>query len=93
MKQSTKVNLIIFFIIAVIAFAFSTAFASVSHIDVSNSTKLTAIEDDGFQPHEIENVHVVVPVVENKTNNTNSWTNWTNWTSDIIEVVDENINF
>ena len=67
MKQSTSVYVIIFLIIAVIAFLLSNVFASVLVIDTSNSSKLTAIEDDGFQPVEIEHVEVIIPKVENNT--------------------------
>ncbi|MCR5027589.1 MAG: hypothetical protein K6A34_09160 [Methanobrevibacter sp.] len=67
MKQSTSVYVIIFLIIAVIAFILSNVFASVLVIDTSNSTKLTAIEDDGFQPVEIKQVKVIIPKVENNT--------------------------
>lgn len=80
MKQSTSVYVIIFLIIAVIAFLLSNVFASVLVIDNSNSTKLAAIEDDGFQPVEIEHVKVIIPKVEN--NNTTTTT---------IENITENI--
>lgn len=80
MKQSTSVYVIIFLIIAVIAFLLSNVFASVLVIDTSNSTKLATIEDDGFQPVEIEHVKVIIPKVEN--NNTTTTT---------IENITENI--
>ena len=88
MKQSIKVNLIIFLIIAVIAFVLSSAFASVAIIDNSNAKKLTAIENDSFEPHQIQDVEVIVPKVENKTNNTII----TNITDEIIEVADDTWN-
>jgi type IV secretory pathway TrbL component len=91
MKQSTKVYLIIFLIIAVIAFVLSSAFASVALIDNSNSTKLTAIENDSFEPHEIENVEVIVPKVQNITVSNNT-TTFDNWTETVIEVADDTWN-
>ena len=89
MKQSTKVYLLIFLIIAVLAFVLSSVFANVLDIDNSNSTKLTAIKDDGFEPHDIKNVEVIVPKVQNTTQNT---TTLKNITDDIIEVADNTWN-
>ena len=89
MKQSTQVYLLIFLIIAVMAFIFSSVFASVADIDNTNTTKLTAIEDDGFEPHDIKNVEVIVPKVQNTTQNT---TTLKNITDDIIEVADNTWN-
>lgn len=91
MNQSTKVYLIIFLIVAVIAFVLSSAFASVAMIDSSNSTKLTAIENDSFEPHEIENVEVIIPKVENTTLDNNT-TTFDNWTETVIEVADDTWN-
>ncbi|MBR0271862.1 MAG: hypothetical protein IJQ68_07750 [Methanobrevibacter sp.] len=88
MKQSIKVNLLIFLIIAVIAFVLSTAFASVVVIDNSDAKKITAIENDSFEPHQIEEVPVIIPKVENTTDNTT----FDNITSDIIEVADDTWN-
>ena len=79
MKQSTKGYLLIFLIVSVMAFVLSSVFASVVTIDNTNSTKLTAIQDDSFEPHNIQNVQVIVPKVENNTNNnTSSIENFTN---------------
>ncbi len=89
MKQSTKVYLLIFLIIAVMAFVLSSVFASVAVIDNTNTKKLTAIEDDGFEPHDIKNVEVIVPKVQNTTQNT---TTLKNITDDIIEVADNTWN-
>ena len=83
MKQSIKVNLIIFLIIAVIAFVLSSAFASVAVIDNSNAKKLAAIENDSFEPHQIHDVEVIVPKVENKTSNTTIISNITNEIKDM----------
>ena len=89
MKQSTKVYLLIFLIIAVMAFVLSSVFASVAVIDNTNTKKLTAIEDDGFEPHDIKNVEVIVPKVQNTTQNT---TTLKNITDDIIEVAENTWN-
>lgn len=90
MKQSTQVYLLIFLIIAVMAFVLSSVFASVLVIDNTNTTKLTAIEDDGFEPHDIKNVEVIVPKVQNTTQN--NTTTIKNITNDIIEVADNTWN-
>ena len=89
MKESIQVYLFVFAIVAVIAFFLSGVFANIVVIDNSNSTKLTAIEDDSFEPHQIENVKVIVPKVQNKTYTNNNTTIINNITNGIIEVVDE----
>ena len=86
MKQSTSVYIVIFLIIAVIAFLLSNVVASVLVIDNSNSTKLTAIENDGFEPNQIHDVEVIVTKVENTTNNTSTIQNWTD---EIIDIADD----
>jgi hypothetical protein len=59
-------------------------------IDNTNSTKLTAIQDDSFEPHDIKNVQVIIPKVENKTyNNTSSFENFTN---NVIDVANDTWN-
>lgn len=90
MKQSIKGNLLVFLIIAVIAFALSSAFASVVIIDNSDAKKITAIANDSFEPHQIKDVPVIIPKVENKT--TNNTTTFNNITSEIIEVADNTWN-
>ncbi|WP_295610848.1 hypothetical protein [uncultured Methanobrevibacter sp.] len=82
MKDSIKANLIVFLIIAVIAFTISTAFASLTITEDNDSYKLSPIEDDLFEPNHVEEVPTIIPKVENKTNNTNitnttvkSWNN------------------
>ncbi len=82
MKQSTSVYLVSFLVIAVIAFLLSNVIASALVIDTTNSTKLTAIENDDFQPTEIRHVEVIIPKVENNTTNNNT-------TGSIIEVVED----
>jgi len=90
MKQSTKVYLLIFLIVSVMAFVLSSVFASVVIIDNTNSTKLTAIQDDSFEPHDIKNVQVIIPKVENKTyDNTSSFENFTN---NVIDVANDTWN-
>ena len=89
MKESIQVYLFVFAIVAVMAFLLSGVFANIIVIDNSNSTKLTAIEDDSFEPHQIENVKVIVPKVQNKTQTNNNTTILNNITNGIIEVVDE----
>jgi len=90
MKQSTKVYLLIFLIVSVMAFVLSSVFASVVTIDNTNSTKLTAIQDDSFEPHDIKNVQVIIPKVENKTyDNTSSFENFTN---NVIDVANDTWN-
>ncbi|MBR6024287.1 MAG: hypothetical protein IK044_04890 [Methanobrevibacter sp.] len=93
MKETTKVYLITFLILAVMAFVLSSAFASVFVIDNSNSKKLTALEDDSFEPHEIKDVQVIVPKAQNTTRNTtNTTTTIENLTNNIIEVADDTWN-
>ena len=92
MKESVQVYLFVFAIVAVIAFFLSGVFANIVVIDNSNSTKLTAIENDSFEPHEIEKVKVIVPKPQNKTTNTTNKTTITNITNDIIEVADDTWN-
>ena len=82
MKDSIKDNLIVFLIIAVIAFTISSAFASLTITKDNDSYKLSSIEDDLFEPKHVEEVPTIIPKVENKTNNTNitnktvnSWNN------------------
>ena len=92
MKESTQVYLFVFAIVAVTAFLLSGVFANIVVIDNSNSTKLTAIEDDSFEPHEIHNVQVIVPKPVNKTQPSNNTSTITNITNDIIEVADDTWN-
>lgn len=70
MKDSVKANLIVFLIIAVIAFCISTAFASLTITPKTDSYKLIPIENDSFEPNYIEEVPTILPPVENITNNT-----------------------
>lgn len=91
MKQSTQVYLVIFLIIALLAFILSSAFASVAVIDNTNSTKLTTIENDGFEPHDIKSVEVIIPKPQNTTHN-NTTSSIQNFTDDLLDLADEKWN-
>lgn len=69
MKDSVKANLIVFLIIAVIAFCISSAFASLTITPKTDSYKLIPIENDSFEPEYIEEVPTIIPPVENNTTN------------------------
>ncbi len=84
MRGSVKANLIVFFIVAIIAFGISSAFASLTIHEDNDSYKLMPIENDSFEPEEIYYVPTVIP--QNDTNTTNS----TN-TTDIIETANSTI--
>ena len=75
MKDSVKANLIVFLIIAVIAFTISSAFASFTITEDNDSYKLSSIENDSFEPTYIDEVPTIIPKVE--TNLTNNTTNTT----------------
>ena len=70
MKGSVKANLIIFFIIAVIAFCISSAFATLTIHEDNDSYKLIPLKDDSFEPNSIDYVPTYVP--KNDTNTTDS---------------------
>ncbi|WP_458404303.1 hypothetical protein [Methanobrevibacter sp.] len=72
MKGSIKANLIIFLIIAVMAFIISSAFASLTITEDNDSYKLSSIENDSFEPNYIDEVPTIIEKVE--TNNTNNTT-------------------
>ncbi|MBQ6629055.1 MAG: hypothetical protein IJH65_09590 [Methanobrevibacter sp.] len=83
MKDSIKANLIVFLIIAVIAFTISSAFASLTITEDNDSYKLSSIENDSFEPNYIEEVPTIIPKVENTTDNSTNITttvdNHTSW--------------
>lgn len=79
MKDSVKAKLIVFLIIAIAAFCISTAFASLTITEDSESYKIIPIENDSFEPNYIDYVPTVKPKIENTTNTTNI----TNTTDDI----------
>ena len=57
MKGQTKAKLIVFFIVAIIAFAASSMAANIILIKNPNDNTLLAIEDDNFTP-QIGRAHV-----------------------------------
>lgn len=90
MKDSIKANLIIFLIIAVVAFTISSAFASLTITENTDSYKLSSIEDDSFEPNYIDEVPTIIPQVEtNYTENTTNITNTTD-TDNNTDIPDDN---
>lgn len=84
MKDSIKANLIVFFLIAIISFAMSSAFASLTIHEENDSYKLISIENNSFEPHYIDEVPYIPPVEE--TNDTNiSYNNTTDVDYNITE--------
>lgn len=88
MRGSIKANLIVFLIIAVIAFCISSAFATLTIHEDNESYKLKSLEDDSFEPEEIEYVPTYIP--KNDTNTTNKTTNdtKTNVTNYVETIID-----
>ena len=84
MKDSIKANLIIFFIIAIIAFCISTAFAGLTIKEDSESYKLIPIENNSFEPNLIEKVPTYVKPINNTTNTTNNTNNTSPNSSNIV---------
>ena len=85
MRGSVKANLIVIFIVAVTAFCISSAFATLTIHEDNDSYKLIPIENDSFEPEEIDYVETYVP--KNDTNMTNN-TIITNITNDIEDTID-----
>lgn len=93
MKDSVKANLIVFFIIAIVAFSMSNAFASLIIREDTDSYKMIPIENDSFEPNYIYEVPTIIPEVEDNTtdnttdNNTNYYVENTvdNWTETYTE--------
>jgi hypothetical protein len=80
MKDSIKANLIVFLIIAVIAFTVSSAFANLTITEDNDSYKLSSVENDSFEPNYVDEVPTILPKVEtnyteNTTDNTTADTN------------------
>ena len=98
MRGSVKANLIVFSIIALIAFASSSAFASLTITDNHDSYKLIPIKNDSFEPNYIHKVPTIKPkvVTNNTTNITKNTTDYTNITKlndanqDLIETYEDN---
>lgn len=87
MRGSVKANLIVFFIVALIAFGISSAFAALTIHEDNDSYKMIPIENDSFEPQEIYYVPTVIP--QNDTNTTNSTdSTFSNITDDIEETID-----
>ena len=88
MKDSIKANLIVFFLIAIISFAMSSAFASLTIHEQNDSYKLIAIQNDSFEPHYIDAVPTYIPpepvndtnITYNNTTDFDYSENTTNWT-------------
>ncbi len=72
MRGSIKANLIVFLIIAVIAFCISSTVASFTIHDDYDSYKLLQLENDSFEPAHIDYVPTIIP-----KNDTNTTTNTT----------------
>jgi len=94
MKESVKANLIIFLIIAVIAFIISSAFASLTIVEDNDSYKLSSIENDSFEPNYIEKVPTIIPKVEKNLTNNTTQKNTTididkNWTDTWNKTIEE----
>ncbi len=87
MKDSIKANLIIFLIIAIIAFCISTSFANMTIKEDVDSYKLISIDNDSFEPKHIDEVPLIIEMepenetnTTNATNMTNNFDNYTNYT-------------
>ena len=88
MKDSVKAKLIVFFIIALLAFGVSSAFASLTINEDNDSYKLIPIKNDSFEPNYINKVPTIIPKVEkNYTENTTI-----NTTNHDIEDIDDTYN-
>lgn len=83
MRESIKANLLIFFIIAIIAFCISSIFVNLTVTPKTDSYKLISIENNSFMPKEIEEVPTIIEPV-NKTNTTNT-TNRTHNTTNVYD--------
>ena len=95
MRGSIKANLIVFLIIAVIALCISSAFATLTIHEDNESYKLKSLEDDSFEPEEIEYVPTYNPKNDtnttNKTTTNDTKTNVTNYVETIIDnLTDDN---
>ena len=91
MRGSIKANLIVFLIIAVIAFCISSAFETLTIHEDNDSYKLISLEDDSFEPTEIEYVPTIIPKNDTNTTNTTNITNYTETNvTDYIETTVDN---
>ena len=80
--------MIVFLVIAVIAFCISSAFATLTIHEDNDSYKLISLDNDSFEPEEINYVPTHIP--KNDTNTTNSTTNTTTNATDDVEDTIEN---
>lgn len=80
MRGQTKAKLIVFFIVAIIAFAASSIAANIILIENPNDKTLLTIEDDNFTPQKVDYVPTYIP--EPKIINDTNLTNKTNWIDD-----------
>lgn len=88
MKGSIKANLIVFLIIAIIAFCISSTVASLTIHDDYDSYKLMKLENNSFEPVDINYVPTHIP--KNNTNTTNNTThNITDTTDDIEDTIEK----
>ena len=85
MRGSVKANLMVFLIIAVIAFCISSAFATLTIHEDNDSYKLISIENDSFEPEEIDYVPTYIP--KNDTNTTND----TSYVSNVTDYIEDTI--
>ena len=92
MKGQTKAKLIVFFIIATIAFIISSLVASIIIIDNPNDDTLLAIKDNNFTAQKVNYVPTHIPEKPKIINNTDikNNTNDTNIT-EIINDTKENL--
>ena len=89
MKDSIKANLIIIFIIAIIASGISSSFAKLTISEDVDSYKLISIENNSFKPNYIDEV----PTIIETTNTTNSTYNTTNTHSNHTNYHESNYNY
>ncbi len=102
MKQSTKIKVLVFLVIALIAFTLAGFLSATTHFDNTNSQKIVSVEDDNFEPHNINKVEIKTPKVQNITyNNTTNTNNTANssitttvedWTGDVMEIANNTLN-
>lgn len=79
MRDSVKANLIIFFIVAIIAFGISSTFAKMTITGETDSYKLISIENNSFKPNYIDEVPTIIEKPANTTNKTNTTYNNTSY--------------
>lgn len=90
MKGSQKANLLIFLIVAILAFCSSLTFASLTIHEDYNANKLLALDNDTFEPAEIDYVPTVIQ--KNDTPKTNSTNNTTKVIKTTVETTVEKVN-